>query len=318
MKKLISMILIASMAMGVMGCSSSTDSDVYQIGISQLVQHDALDASTQGFQDALVDLLGEENVVFDVQNASGDSANCATIANQFVSDGVDAMLTNGTASLQAAAAATDSIPIFGTSITDYASALDISDWSGATGKNISGTSDLAPLSEQAAMLVELFPDAVNVGVLYCSAEANSVYQANVVQSELEALGCNVEMYTFADSNDLAAIVTAATTEVEVIYIPTDNTAASNTEIINNICLPAGIPIIAGEEGICTGCGVATLAIDYYDIGYKAGEMAYEVLVNGADISTMDIEFAPEVVNKYNATICAELGITVPDHYVAIE
>ncbi|MFI3201606.1 MAG: ABC transporter substrate-binding protein [Eubacteriales bacterium] len=352
MKKLVSMMVMATMAITMAACGSnstestetittspdevvssevatenseetqestkSNDGVVYKIGISQLVQHDALDASTQGFQDALVDLLGVDYVEFDVQNASGDAALCATIANQFVADGVDAILANATPALQAAVSATDTIPIFGTSVTDYASALEIDDWTGATGKNISGTSDLAPLSEQAAMLVELFPDAQNVGVLYCSAESNSVYQANVVKGELEELGLTVEMYTFSDSNDLAAIVTSAVSEVDAMYIPTDNTAASNTEIINNIALPAGVPIIAGEEGICMGCGVATLAISYYDIGYKAGEMAYEVLVNGVDISTMDIEFAPEVVNKYNVSICEELGITVPDHYEAIE
>lgn len=323
MKKIVSLLLVVTMGMSLVGCGSTvaTNADgdkVYKIGISQLVQHVALDASTQGFQDALVDLLGEDGVEFDVQNASGDSANCATIANQFVADGVDAMLANGTASLQAAAAATNSIPIFGTSITDYASALEISDWTGATGTNISGTSDLAPLKEQAAMLAEMFPDAKNVGILYCSAESNSVYQAQVMETELTGLGYVVEMYTFSDSNDLAAITTSAADSSDVMYCPTDNTVASNTEIINNICLPAGVPIIAGEEGICSGCGVATLAIDYYDIGYKAGEMAYDVLVNGTDIATMDIEFAPQVVNKYNAVNCDALNITVPEGYVAIE
>ncbi len=329
MKKILSLLLVMAMGMSLVGCGSTevsnvdvegdtSENTVYHIGISQLVQHVALDASTQGFQDALVDLLGADGVEFDLQNASGDSANCATIANQFVADEVDAMLANGTASLQAAAAATNTIPIFGTSITDYASALEISDWTGATGTNISGTSDLAPLKEQAAMLAEMFPDAKNVGILYCSAESNSVYQAQVMETELTGLGYVVEMYTFSDSNDLAAITTSAADSSDVMYCPTDNTVASNTEIINNICLPAGVPIIAGEEGICSGCGVATLAIDYYDIGYKAGEMAYEVLVNGADVSTMNIEFAPQVVNKYNAANCEALNITVPEGYVAIE
>ena len=161
---------------------------VYNIGICQLVQHDALDAATEGFQQALKDLLGEENVNFDLQNASGDSPTCATIINQFVSADVDLILSNGTAALQAAAAGTNEIPILGTSITDYATALEIDDWTGTTGTNISGTSDLAPLEEQAAMLNELFPDAETVGLLYCSAEANSAYQVNTIPGYLEEYG----------------------------------------------------------------------------------------------------------------------------------
>lgn len=290
---------------------------VYNIGICQLVQHPALDAATEGFQAALSEKLGD-NVNFDLQNASGDSANCATIINQFVSADVDLILANATASLQAAAAGTDQIPILGTCITDYATALEIDGWTGTSGTNISGTSDLAPLDEQAAMLHELFPDAKTVGLLYCSAEPNSAYQVATVKGYLEEMGYACKEYTFADSNDIASVTTAATAECEVLYVPTDNTAASSTEIINNVCLPAGIPVIAGEEGICSGCGVATLSIDYYDIGYKAGEMAYDIIVNGADIKTMPVEFAPKVTKKYNKANCETLGITVPKGYVAIE
>lgn len=292
------------------------DDTVYKIGICQLVQHVALDAATEGFQAALTEKLGD-NVKFDLQNASGDSATCATIINQFVSADVDLILANATASLQAAAAGTNQIPILGTSITDYATALEIDDWNGLTGTNISGTSDLAPLDQQAEMLKELFPDAKNVGLLYCSAEANSAYQVQTIRGYLEEMGYSCKEYTFADSNDLASVTTTATSECDVIYVPTDNTAASSTEIINNVCLPAGIPVIAGEEGICSGCGVATLSIDYYDIGYKAGEMAYDILVNGSDVKEMPIEFAPQVTKKYNKANCETLGITVPDDYVAI-
>ena len=128
----------------------------------------------------------------------------------------------------------------------------------------------------------------------------------------------IKEYTFADSNDIASVATTASSECDVIYVPTDNTAASNAEVINNVCLPAGVPIIAGEEGLCKGCGVATLSIDYYDLGYATGKMAYEVLVNGADISNMEVEYAPQVTKEFNKTICDELGITVPDSYVAIE
>lgn len=315
-KKLLALVLTGVLAASMLtGCGSGDDT--YKIGICQLVQHEALDAATQGFQDALTEKLGDK-VSFDVQNASGDSATCATIANQFVSSGVNLILANATAPLQACAAATTDIPILGTSVTDYATALQMENWTGTTGVNISGTSDLAPLSEQAAMLKELFPDAKNVGMLFCSAEPNSAYQVSVVTSELEALGYTCKEYSFADSNDIASVVTSAASDSDVIYIPTDNTAAAATEVINNVCLPAGVPIIAGEEGICAGCGVATLSISYYDLGYQTGEMAYEILVNGADISKMEVKFAPNVTKKYNADICSQLGITVPDDYVAIQ
>ncbi len=294
-----------------------TDDTTYKVGICQLVQHPALDAASEGFEAALHEKLGEK-VSIDYQNASGDSPTCATIVNQFVAADVDLILANATASLQAAAAATGEIPILGTSITDYATALEIDNWTGTTGVNISGTSDLAPLEDQAKMLNELFPDAKNVGLIYCSAEPNSEYQATTVEGYLKEMGYTCKTYTFADSNDIASVTTVAASENDVLYVPTDNTAASNAEIINNICIPAKTPVIAGEEGICAGCGVATLSIDYYDIGYKAGEMAYEIMVNGADVSSMPIEFAPQVTKKYNVVNCETLGITVPDDYVAIE
>lgn len=328
-RKFLSLSLVAAMTIGLCACGSKAEdnhvSDTesskgdakYTIGICQLVQHEALDKATQGFKDYLTEQLGDD-VVFDEQNASNDSANCATIVNSFVSKDVDLILANGTSPLQSAAAATTEIPILGTSITDYGSALSISDWNGTTGRNISGTSDLAPLSEQAAMLHELFPDAKNVGLLYCSSEANSQYQVDVITNELEALGYTCTPYSFVDSNDIATVVQSAVSSNDVMYIPTDNTAASNTNVINNIASEAGVPIIAGEAGICKGCGVATLSISYYDLGYQTGKMAYEILVNGADISAMEVEFAPNITKQYNPTLCEKLNITVPDDYEAID
>lgn len=300
------------------GNTEAAGSDAkYVVGICQLVQHDALDAATQGFKDALTEKLGSD-VTFDEQNASGDTPTCSTIVNTFVSKNVDLILANATAPLQAAAAATTDIPILGTSVTDYATALSISDWNGLTGRNISGTSDLAPLNEQAAMLNELFPDAKNVGLLYCSAEANSEYQVSVVTEELEKLGYTCTPYAFVDSNDIASITQSAVDACDVLYVPTDNTAANNTEVINNIASEAGVPIIAGEEGICKGCGVATLSISYYDLGYQTGEMAAEILADGKDVSEMEIKYAPAVTKKYNPTLCEKLNITVPDDYEAID
>lgn len=328
MKKTLALILSMAMTLTLVSCGSASteksDDDtsanndtVYNIGICQLVQHDALDAATSGFKDALTDSLGDQ-VNFDEQNAAGDSATCATIANQFVSSNYDLILGNATAALQSAVAATDTIPVLGTSVTDYATALDIDDWTGTTGYNVSGTSDLAPLDKQAAMIQELFPDANNIGILYCSGEPNSKYQSATIQGYLEDLGYTCTEYTFADSNDVTSVTQNACSNSDVIYIPTDNTAASCTEAINNVAEPAGIPIVAGEEGICEGCGVATLSIAYYDLGYATGEMAYEILVNGADISTMEIQYASDITYKYMPDRATTLGIEIPDTYVAIE
>lgn len=330
LKKITAALAAAALMLSAAGCAdSSTTSDapaaadngaaegkVYNVGIVQLVQHEALDAATQGFKDTLTEKLGD-NVKFDFQNANGESTNCSTIATGFVASNVDLILANATAALQASAAATSTIPILGTSVTDYATALEIDDWTGNTGRNISGTSDLAPIDEQEKMLKELFPDVKQVGIVYCSAEANSKYQATLFGDALTADGIAFKEYSAADTNEISAVVTTAVAECDVLYIPTDNTMASSTETIKNIVVPAGIPVIAGEEGICSGCGVATLSISYYDLGCKTGEMAYDILVNGADPATMDIAFAPNVTKKYNAQICSDLGITPPEGYEAI-
>ena len=309
MKKLVTLVL-ALMMVAMTACASATT-----VGICQLVQHVALDQATQGFKDALTAKMPD--VEFDEQNASGDAVNCATITNTFASNGVDLIMANATPALQAAVAATGDIPILATSITEYGVALDIDNFTGVTGMNVSGTSDLAPLSEQAAMVKELFPDAKKVGLLYCSAEANSIYQVKVVGEELAKLGYETEEFAFTDSNDVASVSALAASECDVIYIPTDNTAAAYTETIANEVIPAKVPVIAGEEGICSGCGVATLTISYYDIGYATGLMAYEILEGGADVSTMPIEYAPQFVKKYNAANIEALGLPVPQGYVAI-
>ena len=319
MTRRLSILLVALLALSSLAGSAFAEGNIYNIGIIQLIQHPALDAATQGFQDALVEKLGEDAVTFDYQNAQGDSSNCATIVNGFVSAGVDLIMANATAALQAAFNGTEPIPILGTSITTYPAALEIEvNEDGSTGYNVSGTSDLAPLDGQAEVLNTLFPDAKTVGLLYCSAEANSKYQIDVIEPILQGYGYETTRYTFSDSNDLASVVTKAASEIDVLYVPTDNTVANNTEVVNNICLPAGIPVIAGEEGICAGCGVATLSISYYDIGYATGLMAYEILANGADVSAMPIQYAPQFVKEYNAEICEALGITVPEDYQPIE
>ncbi len=323
MKKLLTILLAITCLLSLCACSSSSSSDQtsataettsdneFKIGVVQLLQHPALDLATEGFVDALKE-NGITNV--DVQNASGESANCATIVGNFVADGVDLIMANATAALQAASAATDTIPVLGTSITVYDVVLG-----GSIPSNVSGTSDLAPLDEQANMITELFPEAKKVGLLFCSAEANSEYQVDKIAEELSAKGIETEKFTFNDSNDVTSVTESCVASgVDVIYIPTDNTAAANTEAIANVVLPAGVPVVAGEEGICSGCGVATLTISYYDIGYKTGEMAADILLNGADISSMDVEFAPTFTKKFNKTNAEALGIEIPSDYVAIE
>ena len=301
--------LSAAVCLSFAGCGEKKEKDKYTVGICQLAQHEALDAATKGFKDALTEKLGDK-VEFKEQNAAGESSTCTTIVNQFVSSKVDLIFAN----------ATESIPIVGTSITDYATALeiDLKDWTGKTGINATGTSDLAPLDKQAEMFKELLPNAKKVGILYCSGEANSKYQATEIAKYLKKSGIETKEYTSADSNDIAQVVTTACAEVDALYVPTDNTMASNVQIINNIAEPKKIPIIAGEKGICNGCGIATLSIDYYSIGKKAGEMAYDILVNGKDPADMDIAFDSAPVKKYIKDRCDKLGITVPSDYTAIQ
>ena len=321
MKKLISLVLAAVMALSLVACGSGnkdkdTGDKTYKVGVVQLIQHEALDAATQGFTDALKEALGDKVEVVE-KNASGDSNNCVTIVNGFISDKVDLIMANATPALQAAASATSTIPILGTSVTDYATALEIADWTGTVGGNISGTSDLAPLDKQAAMLQELFPNAKKVGMLFCSSEPNSKYQVDEVTKLLSADGITCTEYTFTDSNDVSSVTQKACDDSDVLYIPTDNTAASNTEAIANVVLAANTPVIAGEAGICKGCGVATLSIDYYELGKITGQMAAKILTGEADISTMPVEFAPTATKQANMANCEKLGITVPADYTAL-
>ena len=320
MKKLVSLTLALALCLGsCIALSSCGNSDgKYKIGIVQLVEHPALDAATEGFKQAIIDELGADAVSFDYQNAQNDANTCSTIVNQFVSSNVDLIMANATPALQAAAAATAEIPILGTSVTEYGVALELDGFNGMVGGNVSGTSDLAPLDKQAKMITEWFSDAKKVGLIYCSKEANSKYQVDVVKAELEKQGITATLYPFTDSNDLAQICTAAADNSDVIYVPTDNTVAENTGIIDNICSPKKVPVIAGEEGICRGCGVATLSISYYDLGYATGKMAVKILTGEADISTMPIGYAEAQTPKFNKEICDALGITPLEGYVEIE
>ena len=328
-KKLLALVLAAAMTLSLASCggsktetpstgsdNSSAEGATYKVGICQLVQHPALDAATQGFIDALNEALPGQ-VEFENKNASGEGNNCGTIVNGFVSEGVDLIMANATAALTAAASATADIPILGTSITAYGVALDLDDFDGTVGGNISGTSDMPDLSQQADMITEWFPEAKKVALLFCSAEPNSNYQVQEVATCLANKGIETKEFAFTDSNDVASVTQSAADYADVVYLPTDNIAASNTEAIANVTVPAKTPVIAGEEGICKGCGVATLSISYYDLGMTTGKMAAKILTGEADISTMPIEFTT-ATPKYNASMCETLGIEPLEGYTAIE
>ena len=324
MKKLFTLFLALLMLASMAACGKTDTPDntgdnaenaTYQVGVCQLAQHPALDAATQGFVDALKEALGDD-VKIDVQNASGESNNCSTIINGFLSADVDLIMANATPALTAAASATSEVPILGTAVTAYGVALDIDDFSGTVGGNVSGTSDLADLSKQADMITEWFPETQKVGLLFCSAEPNSRYQIEEVAKNLSAKGIETKEFAFTDTNDVSSVTQAACDWADVIYVPTDNIAASNTEAIANVTVPAKTPVIAGEEGICKGCGVATLSISYYDLGMTTGKMAAKILTGEADISTMPIEFTT-ATPKYNASMCETLGITPREGYTAI-
>ena len=323
-KTLVALVLLVIFALGCLtACTPTVTIDPnkaeYTVGICQLIQHPALDAATEGFKDGLKKALEAEGrtVVFKEENANGEPDTCAQITSTFVAQGVDLILANATASLTSAVSATRNIPILGTSITDYASALNIKDWTGVAGGNVSGTSDLAPLDKQAEMIVELFPNAKKVGLLYCSAESNSLYQVTEIANVLKQNGIETREFSFIDTSDLEAVTTQACAWSDVIYVPTDNIVANNATFIDSICSANKKPVVAGEEGICKGCGVATLSIDYFRLGQITGQMAADVLLGKKDISTLAIATDTNPTYKYVASRCEEFGITIPEGYVVI-
>lgn len=324
MKKMKLLPLLAIATMALTGCNQHSwiikyDPDkVYNIGICQLLAHPALDKATEGFMKTVEEGLGKDKVAFDVKDGSGEPSNCATIANSFVNKKVDLIMANATPAVQAAANSTLDIPILGTSVTEYGVALGIKDFKGTVGGNVSGTSDLAPLDGQADMVTELFPNAKKVGMLYCSAEANSKYQIDTVEGFLKNKGLETKRITFSETNELQSVLAANIPGLDVLYIPTDNKCADNVTVIDAICRPAGLPIICGEESLCKGCGVATLSIDYFNLGVITGQMAIKIIKEGADISKMAIAYDENPVKKFNQGICQDLNVTVPASYTAIE
>ena len=315
MKKIVALVLAVLMLAALTGCgATASGSDKYVIGICQMMPHQSLEDASRGFQDALIAALGEDQVEFKHQDAGGEYATCATIIDGFLAENVDLILANATVPLQAAVSAVSDTPVLGTSVTDYATALNMTEWNGLMGGNVSGTTDLAPLDQQASVIAELFPDAKNVGLLYCSSEPNSVYQITLVEGYLTEMGYTCTSFAFVDVNDLSAVCEAACAGSDVIYIPTDNTCAMYTENIANVVIPAGVPVVTGDASTCAAAGVATFSIDYYDLGWVTGEMAAKILTGEADVSTMPVQSVGEAEKIYNPVNCEKLGITVPADY----
>lgn len=318
MKRMVAIVLAVLMMLALTACGGTAGDGKYVVGICQYMPHGSLDQATQGFKDALTEALGMDKVIFKEQDAAGELSTCSIIMDGFLAENVDLILANATPALFAAVSATDEVPILGTSVTDYAAALGMSEWNGIVGNNVSGTSDLGPLDEQAAIIQDLFPDAAAVGLLYCSAEPNSVYQIEVMEEFLTQMGYTCERFVFNDANDLHSVTQAAVGVVDVMYMPTDNVAANYPETIGNVLLPAEIPLVTGESNSCRVAGVATVSINYYDLGYITGEMAAKVLTGQADISQMPIAYAKGATKLYNPELCEKLGVAVPAGYEALD
>lgn len=324
MKKVAALLLAAVMACGLAACSGGGSSapastaapasapadgeQSYTIGICQLMEHDALDAATQGFKDTLTEKLGGK-VVFTEQNAQGEAVNCATIVTKFVADGVDLIMANATPAVKAAKEATSTIPVVGTSVTGYA-ASGLVDSDDAPGANVTGSSDYNPVTNQITLLQKLAPEAKVIGIVYCSGEENSQIQADEAEAALTEAGYEVKLYTFAESSEMSAVFTQAAGEVDAFYEPTDNQVATNMELVRSVTVPAGKPVICGEGGMVENGGLASYGVDYYSIGCAAGEQAYEILVGGADPAAMPISVmsTDQLQLVLNEAVAEELGI----------
>lgn len=286
---------------------AAASGDSYKIGVIQLTEHAALDAANEGFVAALND--AGINYTIDQQNAQNDQSTCQTIAEKLVNDGNDLILAIATPAAQAVAGATSEIPILVTAVTDPADA-GLVDSNEAPGNNVSGTSDLTPVKEQMELLTQLLPDAKKVGILYCSAESNSEFQAELAKAACAEAGLESEVFTVSSSNEIQQVVESMVGKVDVIYAPTDNTIAAGMATVTMVANDNGLPTICGEEGMVDAGGLATYGIDYYQLGYMAGEQAVDILVNGADISQMPIGYlsADKCTLKTNQETADILGV----------
>ena len=319
MKKILVTILTLALLTSVVACSSNKDSGKVTIGLIQYIQHDALDKATEGFKAALKDngYIEGENLVYDDQNAGGEEANCVTIADKFVNEKVDLIFANATPAAQAVANKTTDIPVVITSVTDPESA-GLVDTNENPGGNVTGTSDLTPVENQLDLLVQLLPNAKKVAVMYCGAEDNSIFQAKIAMNYLSELGLTGQETTVSDSNSIQQVVESLIGKVDAIYIPTDNLLASGMATVTLVANKNNLPVIVGESGMVSNGGLATYGIDYYNLGYKSGEMAVKILKGESKPADMAIEYLPaedcELV--VNTTSAKELGLTISEDILA--
>lgn len=318
MKKLLAIILAGMMMLSMAACAPAEeaapadDNGAYTVGIVQLMEHVALDQATQGFQDALTEKLGD-SVSFDVQLAGGEATNCTPIVTKFINEGVDLIMANATPAVIAAKEATSTVPIIGTSVTDYVGA-DIVASNEAPGANVTGYSDMSDIAAHVELTQKLCPDAATVAIVYCSAEPNSVIQGDQAEVLFGEAGFETVTITASDISTLSSVVTSACEQADVIYVPTDNLFAENMEAVKNIAVPACVPVICGESGMVDNGGTATVSIDYYTLGYRAGEMAYSILAEGADPAATPIGFmtADDMELVINQESADDMGLVIPE------
>lgn len=299
------------------GCNSKEDKEIIKIGVSQLVQHDALDMALKGFVEGLEEAGYEdgENIKIDYQNAQGDQSNANTIAAKFVNDKVDLILAIATPAAQAAANATKDIPILVTAITDPAAAKLIAS-NETPGGNVTGTSDLTPVEKQMDLLKKLLPEVKTVGILYCSSEDNSVLQVQMAEETAKHLGLKTVNGSVSNSNEIQQVVQSLVGKVDAIYAPTDNLIASGMETVSMVAKEAGIPIICGESGIIEKGGLATYGIDYYNLGKRTASQAVKIIEKKNIPANMPIEYLSDedLSVVINGDLAKELGIIVPEEY----
>ncbi len=288
------------------------DKKAFRVGICQFDKNDSLDAATEGFKDALTKKLGG-SVKFYEQNAGAEASNCSEICEKFAKDGVDLIFANGEESLRAAAAASEDIPILGTSAAGYADALNLSEWTGRSNKNVSGTYCLAPIERQKDFMLDAFPDAEQIGIVYFLSDPDSSYQADLMKTSLDGDGVSHKDYPVENEDGVENAVASACEECGAIYVPADARMASAVEIIENIVVPAGIPLFSGGEQLFSAAA-ATLVPKYYDLGLQTGEMAIDILVDGKDSGEINVQYAAKYDKTYNEEICGALNIEVPDDY----
>ena len=325
MKRFLAAVVAVTTALALTACGSSstntttddksaestetTDDTTYKIGVLQLTQHAALDKANEGF----IAALDESGIKYEVdqQNASGEQSACQTIAEKLVNDGNDLIYAIATPAAQAVAGVTSEIPIVLSAVTDPAESGLVAS-NDAPGGNVTGTSDLTPVKEQIELLKQVLPDAKTVGILFCSSESNSEIQAAMAREACEANGLEHIDFTVSSSNEIQTVVESMVGKVDVIYAPTDNTIAAGMPTVSMIATDNGLPIICGEQGMVDAGGLATYGIDYYQLGYMAGQMAVEILRDGADPATMPIGYlsADQCELSVNDETAAALGIDV--------